>query len=867
MDALRADSTLQSGKYRIIKKLGQGGFGITYLAENTLLLGKVAIKEFFFKDYCERDDSTSCVTIPKSGNREIVDRFKLKFVKEARTIFRLNHPNIVRIHDVFEENDTAYYVMDYIEGESLGDMVKRRGAIPEAEALGYVKDVASALEYIHSKNINHLDIKPGNLMRRKEDGRVLVIDFGVAKQYDAVTSEGTTTTPVCISPGYSPVEQYSKNDVQTFSPQSDVYALAATLFKLLTGNTPLEATKIQYMGLPVAELQEKHISLPVISAIAMAMKGRRERTQSVAEFISNLNGDDTVVIAGSTEVKPKRHETERKATKTFQVGGVSFDMVWVEGGTFRMGATSEQGSTWDYEKPVHSVTLSGYYIGKTEVTQALWEAVMGSNPSYFKGDDQPVEQVSWDDCQVFIRKLNALTGQNFRLPTEAEWEFACRGGNNSRGFKYSGSDNIDNVAWYDGNSGGKTHPVATKSPNELGIYDMSGNVEEWCADWYGNYSSGAQTNPKGPYDGSDRVGRGSNWLICAWYCRSSNRSRFDPASRYINLGLRLSLTPLSDVTEAAGYDVTFSCNVPSALLFIDGVPNGIASGTRFLKTGNHIIKVTADKYEDYSGSFVVNSLSRRVSITLQEVQDAIYKPKLKTFKVKGVSFDMVEVRGGTFRMGATSEQGNDASFLSEKPVHSVTLSGYYIGKTLVTQALWKAVMGSNPSTYKGDNLPVENVFWNDCQEFIRKLNALTGQNFRLPTEAEWEFACRGGNNSRGYKYSGSDCIDDVAWYDDNSGRKTWFGGISGQKTHPVATKSPNELGIYDMSGNVEEWCSDWEGDYSSDAQTNPKGSYYGSYRVNRGGSWLGQATDCRSSYRSRGHPDCRSSTLGLRLAL
>ena len=315
MSALRVNSTLQGGKYRIIEKLGQGGFGITYLAENTLLLGKVAIKEFFLKGSCERDDSTSRVTIPTSGNREIVERFKQKFIKEARTIFRLNHPNIVRILDVFEENDTAYYVMEYIEGESLSDMVTRRGAIPEAEALGYVKDAASALEYIHSKNINHLDIKPGNLVLRKEDGKVLVIDFGVAKQYDLATSQGTTTTPVGISHGYSPAEQYRKNGVQAFSPQSDVYALAATLFKLLTGNTPPEAMEIQDEGLPVAELQEKHISRPVISAIAMAMKGRHERTQSVAEFISNLGSDDTVVIPNSAEVERKRKEAEEKAVK------------------------------------------------------------------------------------------------------------------------------------------------------------------------------------------------------------------------------------------------------------------------------------------------------------------------------------------------------------------------------------------------------------------------------------------------------------------------------------------------------------------------------------------------------------------------
>lgn len=262
------------------------------------------------------------------------------------------------------------------------------------------------------------------------------------------------------------------------------------------------------------------------------------------------------------QVAPKKHKSQSKPTKggtvkrvttkasysngTLTVNGIKYNMVWVDGGTFRMGATSEQGSDADSdadsdEKPVHSVTLNSYYIGKTEVTQALWKAVMGSNPSYFEGDDLPVEQVSWDDCQEFIRKLNSLTGQNFRLPTEAEWEFACRGGNNSRGYKYSGSNYIDNVAWNWDNSGKKTHPVATKSPNELGIYDMSGNVWEWCADRYGDYSSGAQTNPKGPYDGSSRVIRGGCWGNFAWRCRSSDRSRGNPACRGNYLGLRLAL--------------------------------------------------------------------------------------------------------------------------------------------------------------------------------------------------------------------------------------------------------------------------------------------------------------------------------------
>ncbi len=225
--------------------------------------------------------------------------------------------------------------------------------------------------------------------------------------------------------------------------------------------------------------------------------------------------------------------------KTFTVNGVSFEMVAVKGGTFTMGASSGDSDAYDWEKPAHSVTLGDYYIGKFEVTQELWEAVMGGNPSYFKGSNLPVEQVSWDDCQTFIRKLNSLTGANFRLPTEAEWEYAARGGSKSKGYKYSGSNNINDVAWYTGNSGSNTHAVGTKSPNELGIYDMSGNVWEWCQDWYGSYSSGSQTNPTGPSSASNRVTRGGSWCYDAQDCRVSNRSSLTPDSRYSFLGFRV----------------------------------------------------------------------------------------------------------------------------------------------------------------------------------------------------------------------------------------------------------------------------------------------------------------------------------------
>ncbi len=228
--------------------------------------------------------------------------------------------------------------------------------------------------------------------------------------------------------------------------------------------------------------------------------------------------------------------------QTVRVGDVEFTMVAVAGGTFQMGAWgSTLDDAYDWEKPAHEVTLSDYYIGETEVTQALWEAVMGSNPSSFKGADLPVESISWDDCQTFISELNAQTGKTFRLPTEAEWEYAARGGNKSNNYCYSGSDDIDAVAWYWDNSDMRTHPVGQKSPNELGLYDMTGNVWEWCSDWFGDYSSSSQTNPTGAVSGSKRVERGGCYGNDAEDCRVSDRGSNTPGIRTGSLGLRLVL--------------------------------------------------------------------------------------------------------------------------------------------------------------------------------------------------------------------------------------------------------------------------------------------------------------------------------------
>lgn len=547
MSSLKENTTLQGGKYKIISVLGRGGFGITYLAEQTMLDRKVAVKEFFMKEFCERNIDTSRVTLGTESSRETVTRFREKFIKEAKNIAKLDHPNIVRILDIFEENGTAYYVMEYIEGESLSEMVKRCGAIAEATATRYILKAAEALEYIHKQNMNHLNIKPANIMINGKDESVL-IDFGLSKQYDA-GGQQTSTMLLDISEGYAPMEQYKKGGVGEFSPQTDIYALGATFFKLLTGETPPSASDVLNDGLPP---KPATVSAKVWEAIEFAMQPiKKNRPQNVSEFIASIKTDATPKpkptpkqeVDEATIVNIENKRPIAKKDKTFTVRGVTFKMIYVEGGTFTMGATPEQGSdVAHWEKLTHKVTLSDYYIGETVVTQALWQAVMGNNPSSFKGENLPVENISWHDCKEFISKLNSLTGKNFRMPTEAEWEYAARGGSKSRGYKYSGSNRLGNVAWYTDNSGDETHRVGKKSPNELGLYDMSGNVMEWCSDWYGDYSSAEQTNPKGPDSGTSRVCRGGSWFFNARICRCSYRRSYDPGYLSTDLGLRLCLS-------------------------------------------------------------------------------------------------------------------------------------------------------------------------------------------------------------------------------------------------------------------------------------------------------------------------------------
>ena len=494
--------------------------------------------------------------------------------------------------------------------------------------------------------------------------------------------------------------------------------------------------------------------------------------------------------------------------------GVKLEMVKVEPGTFTMSKRDGENATGEVE---HRKTLTKpFYIGKFEVTQAQYEVVMGNNPSRFKGANRPVEQVSWHEAMNFCEKMNQYLPSamrekwKFTLPTETQWEFAARGGNRSRGYKYSGSDNLDEVGW-DSSNPGTTHEVGGKAPNELGLYDMSGNVYEWCLDNSQSKSNNTRAEFDRSYSDSDdsyRVRRGGGYSGSAEFCRSAHRKNNGPGDRYNDLGFRLALVPVTPIVAPKS---------PAASATVPVAP------TQFAK-----------------------------------------------IDCNGVPLEMVKVEPGTFTMSK-----RDGDNYGKEVEHQKTLTKpFYIGKYEVTQEQWYALMKSTirnqrdkantswPLKGEGNKYPVYYVSWKEAMSFCEKMNqyAPRGWKFTLPTETQWVFAACGGNRSRGYKYSGSDNPNEVGWDISNSGGTT----------HEVGGKAPNELGLYDMSGNVWEWCLDnWE------SRTNNTSAEFdrsysdsdGSIRVGRGGSCGEFAFGCRSANRYSCSPGDRFRNLGFRLAL
>ena len=606
-------------------------------------------------------------------------------------------------------------------------------------------------------------------------------------------------------------------------------------------------------------------------------------------------------LPGGVEVERERLRNDREQTAAEEAprpqeghdwtmaldgGDETLKLKWIASGSFQMGSPSSESGRFDGERQ-HNVTLSrGYWLGQYEVTQAQWQSLMENNPSTFKGSRKPVEEVSWEDAMSFCKKLTEReraagrlpAGLRYTLPTEAQWEYACRAGTSTR-FSFGDSDtDLEKYAHYmdrltDENQ--QTAPVGSFQPNAWGLYDMHGNVWEWCSDWYGSYASGSVVDPTGARSGSYRVYRGGSWGCDARRCRSANRAGSAPGVRGDYLGFRLALS---------------------------SVPQAQALPSRVEVEGELEAPPRPQEGRDW------------------------------TVAMGGdVDLKLKWIAPGSFQMGSPSgESGRDDD---EGPVHGVTLSrGYWLGQYEVTYSQWRELMGTDlraqvrkaledDTLYtlggkkqtlrdywslakdadptrrvgpEGDDIPMHYVSWEDAMSFCKKLTEReraadrlpAGWRYTLPTEAQWEYACRAGTATATYagpmeilgKHN-APILDKIAWYGGNSSEgytgcgwdtdsweeKQYPGGWAGPRV--VGTKQPNGWGLYDMHGNVYEWCSDWYGAYPSGSVVDPTGASSGSYRVFRGGSWLDDARYCRSAYRNWDSPGYRGGGLGFRLAL
>jgi formylglycine-generating enzyme required for sulfatase activity len=562
------------------------------------------------------------------------------------------------------------------------------------------------------------------------------------------------------------------------------------------------------------------------------------------------------------------------------------EMIWVEPGTFTMGSPWSEPDRLSDETQ-HEVTLTqGYWLAKHELTQAQWKAVMGTDPSFFIGENLPVEMVSWEDAKAFCEKLQeqeiALgrlpAGYAYQLPTEAQWEYACRAGTTSA-TAYGNSLSSSQANFY-GNSpynGGtpahylrNTANVGSYAANDWGFHDMHGNVMEWCADWYGDYPSDIFSDPAGAGTGTLRVLRGGSWVSEGVDCRSALRDRDNPGIRYDYLGFRPSLRAIvpdttAPVVNLRGYAAIY-LEVGKAFMdpgysASDNYDGDLTSSVQTEGT------VDVDTVASYTITYSVtdnagNSVSEQRTVTVYEPQpDITLLGDLK----------MIWVAPGTFTMGSPTSEPYRRD---DETQHQVTLTkGYWLAKHELTQAQWNAVMDANTFYFKGDNLPAEQVSWEDAKAFCDKLQEQesaegrvpAGYAYQLPTEAQWEYACRAGTTTA--TAFGNSLSSSQANF---SGAYPYNGGAPGpwlQKTANVGSYAPNAWGFHDMHGNVWEWCADWHGSYPTGSVADPAGAGTGTYRVYRGGGWSDGGDYCRSAERGWSTPGFRLSYLGFRPSL
>jgi formylglycine-generating enzyme required for sulfatase activity len=537
---------------------------------------------------------------------------------------------------------------------------------------------------------------------------------------------------------------------------------------------------------------------------------------------------------------------------TVRINQVEQRLRWISSGRFVMGSLENEEGRFDDEGPQHEVRLTkGFWLFDAPCTQGLWQAVIGRNPSLFKGkEEHPVEQVSWEDCQEFIVKLNALLpGLELRLPTEAEWEYVCRAGTATARY----DDNLGAIAWYSENSDGATHPVKQKQPNAWGVYDMLGNVDEWCHDGQRTYSRVRQIDPLGPTTaGADRVFRGGYWGGFAQLVRAAYRDWLHPGLRDVSLGFRCASSsksqpvekrPTWSVAQRQAEPARPATRRPSALLL--DLHQQSSFTVALPEEGSFSVRTDRDH---------VRFIREAKPLWATEIGRDKYG-LWAAFEIDGVRQCLRWIPPGRFWMGSGEEDPEAVD--REKPRHEVQIThGFWVFDAPCTQGLWQAVMGNNPSFFKGKGKkehPVEQVSWKDCQQFIAKVNAQMPElSLALPTEAEWEYACRAGTTTARY----AEDLDAIAWYGENS-----------RETHPVKQKQPNAWGMYDMLGNVDEWCHDGRRNYTVETVADPLGPITPvAGRVIRGGYWIDGAQFVRAACRFWDPPGLRDGDLGFRCA-
>jgi formylglycine-generating enzyme required for sulfatase activity len=488
--------TVLNGRYVIGRVLGQGGFGIIYLAFDVTLNLKLAIKEFLPRELAARGADGVSVSVYQDQARQLFAYGLEQFLAEARTLARLSeHPGIVTVRDFFVANGTGYLAMSYLDGLTLKDYVARKGGrLPFLAGFRALLPVMDALREVHALGLLHRDISPDNIYLTR-DKQVKLIDFGAAR------ADGR----------YPTVEAFQQELMRTAVNRKEQEASA-----------------------PVVRSQWEQPVTPVARPVKPVAKPEKSSFEKKWIFAAAGIGVVGVLILLLTQ------KSAPPPTPIPAPSRLSFEpeMVRVVGGCFQMGSPQREDGR-DSDEQQHQVCLREFEIGKYEVTQQQWQVVMGSNPSRFSDcADCPVEKVSWNDVQDYLRKLNQQTGKDYRLPTEAEWEYACRGG--VEGQRYCGGDSPDRLAWYGENSGSKTHPVGRKAANGFGLYDMSGNVWEWtCSTYDKDYGGEEKVCTNNSTDSSFSV-RGGGWSYGPAGVRSATRDRFDPADRHFGLGFRLA---------------------------------------------------------------------------------------------------------------------------------------------------------------------------------------------------------------------------------------------------------------------------------------------------------------------------------------